>query len=77
MRKVRVTVVRTTTYTAEIDIDRAEYSAWLGGHMDTDENLTEFIDAGSDVDDIIFDVIERGDEAPSAETYISNARWKL
>ncbi|WP_016693289.1 MULTISPECIES: hypothetical protein [Rhodococcus] len=74
-RKVRVTVVRTTTYTGELEIDRAEYTAWLGGHMDTDENLTEFIDAGSDVDDIISDVIENGTQAPIIDEYLSEARW--
>jgi hypothetical protein len=74
-RKVRVTVVRTTFYTSEIEVDRGEYSAWLGGDIDTDENLTEFLDAGSDVEDIIGDVIENGTQTPIVEEYLSEARW--
>ncbi|NCL74226.1 hypothetical protein [Rhodococcus sp. YH1] len=59
-RKVNVTVVRSVEHTAEVAIDEAEYLGWLDGDEDTPEALREFLEAGSDVDDIIRDVVELG-----------------
>ncbi|WP_343466502.1 hypothetical protein AAI421_18370 [Rhodococcus aetherivorans] len=62
-RKVNVTVVRSVEHTAEVAIDDAEYLEWLDGDDDTPEALREFLEAGTDIDDIIHDVVEIGTES--------------
>lgn len=59
-RKVNVTVVRSVEHTAEVAIDEDEFLEWLDGDEDTPEAVREFLEAGSDVDDIIHDVVEIG-----------------
>lgn len=62
-RKVNVTVVRSVEHTAEMEIDEAEYLEWLDGDDDTPDAVREFLEAGSDIDDIIHDVVEIGTES--------------
>lgn len=59
-RTVIVTVVRSVEHTSDFDIDETEYLAWLDGDTDTPDAVREFLEAGSDLDDIIHAVVEFG-----------------
>ncbi|AUM16490.1 MULTISPECIES: hypothetical protein [Rhodococcus] len=55
-RRVLVTVTETREYIAPVDIDDTEYLTWLDGDDDTPAAIREFLEAGSDLDDVIDDI---------------------
>ncbi|MGX4707653.1 hypothetical protein LZP97_25585 [Rhodococcus sp. DMF-1] len=56
-RRVLVTVTETRERIAPVDIDDTEYRTWLDGDDDTPAAACEFLEAGSDLDDIIDGVV--------------------
>ena len=69
--KVRVTVTRSVEYVAEIDIDADAYEEWGGDGTPAD--LEEFLNAGRDLEEIIYDVMAKGEEELQSDEYISHA----
>ncbi|WKK11918.1 hypothetical protein QYN14_25570 [Rhodococcus ruber] len=56
-RRVLVTVTETREHIALVDIDDTVYLTWLDGDDDTPAAVREFLEAGSDLDDIIDAVV--------------------
>ncbi|MCB8909022.1 hypothetical protein L612_007700000010 [Rhodococcus rhodochrous J38] len=59
-RTFRVTVTVEQEYTADIEIDEAEYHEWRGVFEDNEETRLEFLQAGDELE-VINEVCSRSD----------------